>query len=208
MNGFTRALGSLGFCACLAGSALGCAGSVASGSDEAVEQSTAALSESICPAGVPAALAPTPGQTLKETFTGLGVQVYMCTQSAAGSFAWTFVAPQANLLNDDGKLIGTHFIGPTWQGNDGSSVVGQKVAGAVVDPSAIPWLLLNGISHGAESGRFSDVTSIQRLSTVGGLAPADGCDSAHIGSIAQVPYTAQYVFYKAKPRGAVKVCGG
>jgi hypothetical protein len=132
----------------------------------------------------------------------------MCTQSAAGSFAWTFVAPQANLLNDDGKLIGTHFIGPTWQGNDGSSVVGQKVAGAVVDPSAIPWLLLNGISHGAESGRFSDVTSIQRLSTVGGLAPADGCDSAHIGSIAQVPYTAQYVFYKAKPRGAVKVCGG
>jgi len=57
-------------------------------------------------------------------------------------------------------------------------------------------------------GRFSDVTSIQRLSTVGGLAPTDGCDAAHISSIAQVPYTAQYVFYKAKTRGAVKVCGG
>ena len=35
-----------------------------------------------------------------------------------------------NLLNDDGKLIGTHFIGPTWQGNDGSSVVGAKTAAA------------------------------------------------------------------------------
>ena len=53
-----------------------------------------------------------------------------------------FVAPQANLLNDDGRLVGTHFIGPTWRGNDGSSVVGQKVAAASVDPSAVPWLLL------------------------------------------------------------------
>jgi hypothetical protein len=208
MNGITRALGSLGFCVCLGGVALGCASNVPAGSDESLEQSTEALSESICPGGVPAALTPGPGQTLKETFTGLGVQVYMCTQSASGAFAWTFVAPQANLLNDDGKLIGTHFIGPTWQGNDGSSVVGQKVAAATVDASAIPWLLLNGVSHSVESGRFSDVTAIQRLSTVGGLAPADGCDTAHIGSISQVPYSAQYVFYKAKTRGAVKVCGG
>jgi len=132
----------------------------------------------------------------------------MCTQGASGSFAWTFVAPQANLLSDEGRLVGTHFIGPTWQGNDGSAVVGQKVAAATVDTSAIPWLLLKGIPHGTERGRFSDVTSIQRLSTVGGLAPADACDGTHIGSIAQVPFSAQYVFYKAKLRGEVKVCGG
>jgi hypothetical protein len=208
MNQFTRTLSSVVLGALVVSPLAGCAGNATGGSDESIEQTTAAISESVCPPGVPAALTPAAGQTLKEVFSGVGVQVYMCVAAASGAFTWQFVAPQANLLNDDGRLIGTHFIGPTWQGNDGSSVVGLKVAAATVDASAIPWLLLNGISHSSESGRFSDVTSIQRLSTVGGLAPTDGCDATHIGSIAQIPYTAQYVFYKAKARGAVKVCGG
>ena len=208
MNQITRTLSCAVLGALVSTSVAGCAGNAAGGSDESVAQTTAAISESVCPPGVPAALAPAAGQTLKEVFTGVGVQVYVCIAAASGAFNWQFVAPQANLLNDDGKLIGTHFIGPTWQGNDGSSVVGAKVAAATVDTSAIPWLLLNGVSHSSEHGRFSDVTSIQRLSTVGGLAPSDGCDGTHIGSIAQVPYSAEYVFYKAKARGQVKVCGG
>jgi len=40
------------------------------------------------------------------------------------------------------------------------------------------------------------------------LAPADGCDAAHPGAIAQVPYTAQYVFYRTKDHGSVKQCNG
>ncbi|HEX3852928.1 MAG TPA: DUF3455 domain-containing protein, partial [Polyangiaceae bacterium] len=160
MNHFTRTLGSVVFGALVGSSLFGCTGSAAAGSDE-VEQTTAALSESVCPPGVPATLTPAAGQTLKQVLSGVGVQVYMCVAAASGAFTWQFVAPQANLLNDDGKLIGTHFIGPTWQGNDGSSVVGLKVAAATVDATAIPWLLLNGISHSSETGRFSDVTSIQ-----------------------------------------------
>ena len=58
------------------------------------------------------------------------------------------------------------------------------------------------------SGRFDDVTSIQRLSTVGGNAPTDGCDATHVGAIAQVPYSTDYVFYRAKPKGSVQQCGG
>jgi Protein of unknown function (DUF3455) len=206
MNMTIRAL-SLLLTAGLVTSIAGCAGAPGA-AEEQTEEVTGAISEAICPPGVPVALTPPAGQTLKETLTGVGVQVYMCDATTAGGFIWSFVSPQANLLNDDGKLVGTHFIGPTWQGNDGSSVMGSKLAAATVDPTAIPWLLLQGASHGLENGRFSNVTSIQRLSTVGGLAPTDGCDSAHLGSIAQVPYTAQYVFYKAKPRGAVKQCGG
>ena len=163
--------------------------------------------EDVCPADVPAAVVPPAGHTLKMSLTGLGVQIYMCT-AKADVFTWTAVGPQANLLNDDGKLVGTHFIGPTWQGSDASSVVGQKAAGPTVDPTAVPWLLLNAVSHASEAGRFSEVTYIQRLSTVGGLAPTDGCDTAHIGSLAQVPYSAQYVFYEAKAHGKVKRCGG
>lgn len=165
------------------------------------------LSANLCPAGVPTALAPAADQTIKASLTGVGVQIYICNATATG-FAWTFVAPQANLLDDCDKLVGTHFIGPTWQGNDGSTVVGAKVAGVTVDASAVPWLLLKATSNGPVSGKFSDVTSIQRLSTVGGVAPSTPCDASSLGSISQVPYTAQYVFYKTKTHGKVVQCNG
>jgi hypothetical protein len=161
----------------------------------------------VCPAGVPAALAPAADQTIKAAFNAVGVQVYICNGLAAGP-AWTFVAPQANLMKDNGKFTATHFIGPTWQGNDGSAVTGAKAAGATVDATAIPWLLLTATAHATEDGVFDDVTSIQRLSTVGGIAPATGCDAGHLGAIAQVPYSAEYVFYKTKPQGKVQQCGG
>jgi len=192
-------------------SAFGGCASGGSPASETLEQSAEAISTNVCPAETPAALTPGADQTLKSTLTGVGVQIYICTakETATGTaFAWTFVAPQANLLNDEGKMVGTHFIGPTWQGNDGSSVVGKRAAGATVDPTSLPWLLLTATSHGAEPGRFSEITSIQRLSTVGGNAPADGCDAGHVGTILQVPYAAEYVFYRTKDHGSVKQCGG
>jgi hypothetical protein len=184
----------------------GCTG-VPGAPEDVVGETEVAISTDVCPAGVPPALVPGVDQTLKSSFTGIGVQIYICNNGSAGP-AWTFVAPQANLINDDAKLIGTHFIGPTWQGNDGSAVVGARVAGATVDATAIPWLLLAATSHNGVDGRFFDVTSIQRLSTVGGLAPATGCDAEHLGAIAQAPYSAQYVFYKTKAQGKIKQCDG
>src|SRR3954466_12598440 len=74
-----------------------------------------------------------------------GVQIYTCAAATTG-FAWSFVAPRANLYDDNGKLIVTHFAGPTWQTHDGSQVVGARVDGATVDPTAIPWLLLSAAS--------------------------------------------------------------
>ena len=44
---------------------------------------------------------------------------------------------------------------------------------------------------------MTKVTSIQRLSTTGGKAPASGCDAAHIGAEVEIPYTADYFFYQA-----------
>jgi hypothetical protein len=182
----------------------GCARATSDG-EPTLGHDTQAISTDFCPADVPAALTPAPDQTLKMHFMGVGVQIYICNATATG-FGWTFVAPQANLLRDDGSLVGTHFIGPTWQGNDGSFVKGTRVAGVTVDPTAIPWLLLTGAPSG--DGRFADVTSIQRLSTVGGIAPATPCDATKLGTIAQVPYSADYVFYNTKDDGNVKQCGG
>ncbi|HET7538252.1 MAG TPA: DUF3455 domain-containing protein [Polyangiaceae bacterium] len=175
---------------------------------EEITTSEEALSPSLCPEGVPPELAPAADQTIKASLTGVGVQIYICNAKTTG-FGWSLVAPQANLLDDCDKLVGTHFIGPTWQGNDGSSVAGARVAGVTVDPSAIPWLLLKATSNGPIAGKFSDVTSIQRLNTVGGLAPSTPCDANNnLGSIVQVPYTAQYVFYKTKTHGKVVQCNG
>ena len=177
--------------------------------DGAVVQDGESLSEDACPSGVPASIAPAADQTLKRMYNAVGVQIYVCATSAtSGTPTWTLLGPQANLLKDDGELAGTHFIGPTWQGNDGSSVVGAKVAGATVDPTAVPWLLLTAKSHSTESGFFEDVTSIQRLSTVGGNAPATGCDATTLGAVVQVPYSAEYFFYKTKSKGQVSQCNG
>src|SRR6059036_1002722 len=40
--------------------------------------------------------------------------------------------------DDNGKLIITHFGGPTWQAKDGSKVVGQLVDRVTVDATSIP----------------------------------------------------------------------
>lgn len=132
----------------------------------------------------------------------VGVQIYDCKASADG-FAWSFVAPRATLYGDHGQRIATHFAGPTWQARDGSSVVAQRVDGVTVDPTAIPWLLLSTVSTsaGADGDRLTDTTFIQRTATTGGLSPAASqCTAETAGTTAEVPYTADYSFWKATGR--------
>src|SRR5436189_254466 len=101
-----------------------------------------AAAKKASPPDVPAKIAVQAGNKLFLVAHAVGVQIYSCSAAPAG-FAWAFVAPRANLYNDHGKLIITHFAGPTWQGKDGSAVVGARVDGVTVDPTAIPWLLLS-----------------------------------------------------------------
>jgi hypothetical protein len=46
------------------------------------------------------------------------------------------------------------------------------------------------------SSVFTQAKGILRIATNGGVAPAQGCDEAHAGQEARVPYTATYVFLK------------
>ena len=127
-----------------------------------------------------------------------GVQIYPCTASAAG-FAWGPSTPRANLFDRAGTLIATHFGGPTWRAKDGSTVVGRRVDGVVVDPTALPWLLLSAASTtiGPDGDRFTKTTFIQRTATVGGLPPAPAdCNSNTVGTTVEVAYTADYHFWK------------
>jgi hypothetical protein len=139
------------------------------------------------------------GNKLFLTGHAVGVQIYRCDAPASG-FRWAFVAPRADLYDDRGKLVITHFGGPTWQATDGSSVVGQRVADITVDPTAIPWLRLSAASPaaGADGDRLTGTTFIQRIATTGGLAPpAADCNQRTAATEAEVPYTADYHFWKA-----------
>ena len=134
-----------------------------------------------------------------------GVQIYTCTASTtnASGFEWVFKAPQAELYNEQGVVVGKHYAGPTWEANDGSKVVG--VAQEKSDPSngkAIPWLLLKAKSHEG-NGVLSKVTSVQRLETVDGLAPAaSDCNQSRKDNEVSVAYTASYYFYTATTASA------
>ena len=128
-----------------------------------------------------------------------GTQNYACNATATG-FAWTFTGPRANLYDLRGRVIITHFAGPTWQATDGSKVVGALSGSKVVDPDSIAWLLLTGTPSPAPTGGglLAKTTFIQRLLTHGGLAPAaDTCNARTAGQAAAVPYTAEYVFWRA-----------
>jgi len=124
-----------------------------------------------------------------------GAQVYTCTAAPDGKFAWTLKAPDAELHDAQGRVIGKHFAGPAWKLNDGSEVTGKMTARAdSPDPGAVPWLLLNAVTHSG-SGLLERVTIIQRVHTTAGRAPATGCDEAHRDTETRSDYTADYYFY-------------
>ena len=126
-----------------------------------------------------------------------GDQVYIC-QEGVTQFAWTLKAPDAQLFDKDGKAFGKHFAGPSWEASDGSRVTGKAVATmSSPDADSIPWLLVNIVKHEG-TGVLSRATTIQRINTKGGKAPASGCDAAHAGQEVRVPYSADYVFYAPK----------
>jgi uncharacterized protein DUF3455 len=125
----------------------------------------------------------------------VGVQIYTCNGTSWGSST-----PRADLYDDHGKVIVTHFGGPSWQAKDGSKVVAARAGGVSVDPTAIPWLVLRVTSRsvGPDGGdRLYATTFIQRVATTGGLPPAAAdCNAASAGTVAEVPYTADYYFWK------------
>ena len=140
---------------------------------------------------VPEKLKPAANESLAMVVPAKGDQIYECREAK-----WVFVAPEADLFDGAGKKIGKHYAGPHWESLDGSKIVGAvKERADAPAAGAIPWLLLSAKSVGPV-GAFSKVTSIQRVATQGGVAPAGDC--AQAGVRARVPYTADYYFVASK----------
>jgi len=145
---------------------------------------------------VPDALKASATEVPLATLAARGVQIYECRvkKGEAGATEWAFVAPEAELFDASGQRVGKHYAGPHWESVDGSKVVGSVKARADAPTAdAIPWLLLSAKSDGPD-GAFAKITGVQRIRTVGGVAPsAATCTTAALGTPARVPYTADYV---------------
>jgi hypothetical protein len=133
-------------------------------------------------------------------WVGQGDQAYTCRGTAA-HYEWVPDGPTATLIDEYGRKRGTHGKGPSWRAEDGSMVFGQPIMTIPAPkPDTVPWLVLRASSREG-NGILADVRYILRTDTVGGAAPAGGCDSAHAGLFLRVPYRALYSFIPAPGAG-------
>ena len=144
---------------------------------------------------VPEGIKAPAGEELLLQVHAAGSQIYVCQAGADQKLSGVLKAPEAELTDASGKVIGTHYAGPSWKHQDGSEVKGKLVSRVdAPEPDAIPWLLLTAAEHSG-IGVLSQVTTIQRIQTHGGQAPKSGCDQAHSGTEVKIPYSADYYFY-------------
>ena len=190
-----------------------------------VSVSQPAHADKVTPPPVPNGIEVPPGNEAFLVGHSQGTQNYIClpcpnpTTPAAmcpdtSGFAWLLFTPEATLFSDNDKQVTTHFFSPnpvehgtvraTWQhSRDSSTVWGGQATSAIVSQDAIPWVRLPaaGVQDGPTGGHtLTPTTFIQRLNTVGGVAPFEGCALlSDVGKKAFVPYTADYFFYKKAP---------
>ncbi len=159
----------------------------------------AQTTSAITPPNVPNNLKAPTGERPILKVSAKGVQIYTCSASTANStgFEWVFKAPEAELFNEQNAKVGKHYAGPTWEATDGSKVVGEaKERADAPGGKSIPWLLLKSKSNEG-NGLMSKVSSVQRVETVAGLAPAAAdCTQARKDTEVRVDYSATYYFYQ------------
>jgi hypothetical protein len=134
---------------------------------------------------------------------GVGTITYECRDkaNAPGMTEWVFVGPNAVLNNRSGKPVGKYFGPPaTWEAMDGSKLTATQLAVAPGGMGNIPLQLVKAnpaMGMNAMNGAMAGVSHIQRVATMGGVAPASMCSPATKGAKEVVKYQADYIFWKA-----------
>jgi hypothetical protein len=149
------------------------------------------------PPAIPDEIKVPAGEKLVLKAHATGFQIYTCRAAGDRAAQWELKAPDAELHDRKGAVIGHHFAGPTWKHKDGSEVTGKASAHVdSPDASSIPWLLVAAAGHTGE-GVFAQVSSIQRINTKGGKPPAGTeCTAANNGAESKSAYSADYYFYR------------
>ncbi len=150
----------------------------------------------VAPSGFPDAVKPPATAAYFATLVGAGELTYECRAKPDGSGSvWTFVGPNAALRKTSGETVGKYYGGPTWEANDGSKVVGKQLAVSPSSAGNIPLQLVE-VTQSMGSGMLAGTKYIQRLNTVGGVAPAAPCAAGNTGAKQVVNYQADYAFYR------------
>lgn len=77
---------------------------------------------------VPDKIKAPPGENVVLQAHASGSQIYVCQQGPEQKFGWALKAPEAELHEQQGAMIGRHYAGPTWKHKDGSEVTGKATA--------------------------------------------------------------------------------
>ncbi len=150
-------------------------------------------------ASLPAAVQVPAGHAVVLETVGTGSITYECRAKAAAAdqFEWAFVGPDAKLASRSGQALGSYFGPPaTWLSLDGSKVTGAQLAVAPGPAGAIPLQLVKA-NPAVGAGAMQGITYIQRVATMGGVAPASACNAAFVRSKEVVKYQADYIFWRA-----------
>ena len=142
-------------------------------------------------AQVPDALV-APGEAPMLTLHAEGAQIYESKGDPVGKLRWQFREPIAALMVE-GKTVGRHYTGPSWELADGGAVTGNVVARTPgASDKDIPLLRLEVTSRRG-TGQLAAASAIQRINTKGGAA-GGSCERG--GALLSVPYSADYVFLR------------
>ena len=142
-------------------------------------------------AQVPDALV-VPGEAPILTVHAEGAQIYECKADPAGRLTWQFREPIAALMVE-GKTVGRHYTGPSWELADGGAVTGNVVARAPGASDKDIALLRLEVTSRRGTGQLTAASAIQRINTKGGAA-GGSCERG--GALLSVPYSADYVFLR------------
>lgn len=148
---------------------------------------------------LPAAVQVPAGHKVTLETAAAGDVTYQCRakKDMAGQYEWVFVGPDAGLKDRGGKIVGKYYGPPaTWEANDGSKVTATQLAVAPNGAGNLP-LQLTKANPSTGMGAMQGVTYIQRVATVGGIAPTAMCSKTNEGANQLVRYTADYIYYKA-----------
>jgi Protein of unknown function (DUF3455) len=132
------------------------------------------------------------GETVVATFHAEGAQIYQCHSTSDGNRTWQPREEIATLLHD-GKTVGRHYAGPSWEHIDGSVLQAREVQTLAAPTSKdLPWIEYQ-VTLRLGFGTLSGVTSIRRINTAGGVTQGR-CSAAD--TFLSMPYRADYEFLR------------
>jgi len=124
-----------------------------------------------------------------------GAQVFRC-EKRDGQSVWIFRQPDAELLDDNGKVVGRHGANFSFEHADGSRLVATIAASDEAPKSTdLRWLLMTTRSYG--KGSFENITHVQRVNTQGGMPP-ERCSNSQTNQVLRVDFTAEFIFYRPR----------